>query len=248
MRAETESTFDVASSAAMAVVTALNAVADSGVGVGRRKLRCRSVTARARTYLYLRTDTADRTDRLIFEYRGCEITGRLSSKRWVGASGHATKYHSDDGDAHDLGAWAAALEDLRPVGSALFKIRQRYTLRARNGDGCKIGFDAMVPISPDAPTVMGSPFFHLEIEAIDQCEPDSVMRALGLLHAQLGSLEKTTCSKRELAARTVTRASRLPGKSGRDLRDHLDRVYGAATASFDRRLVELLTTPCHPRR
>lgn len=237
---EVESTYEVPPGAADGVARALDALACGGIKVDGRELRCDGIRARASTYLYPPTATAQETERLIFRYDPGGIYGRLSTKRWEPHGDGSAKFHRGEVRKPGLAEWAELLRERPRVDSALFKVQRRYTFRFPDGQGARVALDAMVPFPPDDPAGSGAPFFHLEIEAIGECEPAAVAGAIASRHPALAGLAKTACSKRQQAAEGTAPAA-LSFASGGQLAEYLEQVYREGSMKLRPMASRLLT-------
>ena len=226
---EFESTFEVPPADAPCVLQQLDARARARAVLGANRWDARS--GRRRVYFYLRPESPDgdlvldRTDRLVFERRDGRIQARLSLKCWRMTDEGARKFHC--GDARELSLESCLDMLVRvPTESAMVKHQHRYRLRGRTGTEFKVNFDAMRPLAAQDPSRHGEPFFHLEIESAGGGDPETVMSLLRQEHEVFAPLQPIFTSKKQMAARIVSRPETLSLGSARKLTRYLEEILG----------------------
>ena len=135
----------------------------------------------ASVYLFLDTDEAGASDRLIMELskRGV-LRGRYSPKRARWVDGRYEKLELRKPIVMNGGMCSSFLQDDgRPIVSTF--VKKKWTLRYGKESGGKIRLDWIVPINPSDPSAKAEGFVDLEFESMGRIDPGPLAKQF--LHA-----------------------------------------------------------------
>ncbi|MCA3640960.1 MAG: hypothetical protein IOC63_03760, partial [Methylobacterium sp.] len=181
-----------------------------------------------RVYVFLEDRSPGATERLVFKSTpGGQISARHFRKQWItNSSGDRIKLESRRPQKMTATAAAAYIS---ASGRSIFSVFCKYKTELVFKDWLSIHLDECTPLGLTSPAVVGSPFFDLEFEALDQAvDLEFAMRSFS-------TANELDFPKVDLPASKKDRAAQFDAVSGEvwagRLTAYVTAVLGAAVRS-----------------